>query len=422
MTVYRWAALAVVFALNSLLVASEPVTLDVGFDRWMYPFNVTPGSRASGSSFGAVGSGPFDDRDAQLIFGFDTSSVVLPADQELMALRLHLTTAGVDTFVYDPTVDSLNGEDLDEGRPLELYGVGVRNGFMGLTLDDDSVDPLRFKEDSPFSVTPGLFKSSRSAFAADHNGNDVSNDVSENQESNPWAIGESIDLVPGSRVPIDTEFVFEIRIEDPQIAGYVDAGFASGDLFFALSSIHSASRQGPPTFPSFYLDADGSSLGQTAQLFFEFGPRSSMLGDFNDDGVLDAIDIDRLSSEVRAETNNLDFDVNDDGLVNADDRRVWVNDLRLTYFGDSDLNGAFDEQDIVTAFIAGKYLESDAGWAEGDWDGDLRFDEQDFVVAFQAGGYGAGPRSVARAVPEPTAYGILFTVIVAFLWRTSLRR
>lgn len=421
MTVYRGAALAVVFALNSTLVASELVTVDVGFDRWMYPFNTTPGSRATGSLFGAVGIEGRDDREAQILLGFDISSVVVPADHELTALSVHLTTAASDTFVYDPTVDSLNGDDLDEGRPLELYGVGVRNGFIGLTLNDDSVDPLWFKENSDYSVNPFVFNASRSAFAADTNGNDVSNINSENQGSAPWAIGEST-LAPGDSIPMNAEFNFDIRINDPQVADYVDAGFASGDLFFALTSIHSASMDGPPTFPSFYLDVNGTSLGQTAQLLIEFGPSSSILGDFNQDGVLDAIDIDSLSAEVLAETNNPSFDVSGDSLVNADDRRVWVNDLRLTYFGDSDLNGEFDEQDIVTAFVAGKYLESSAGWTEGDWDGDLRFDEQDFILAFQAGGYGSGARGVARAVPEPTGFGILFALIVTLLLRTSLRR
>ena len=416
MTVYRGAALAVVFALNSLLVASEPVTLDAGFDRWMYPFNRTPGSRATGSLFGVVDIEGRVYRHAQILLGFDISSAVVPAGHELTALSVHLTTAAPDTFVYDPTFDSLNGDDLDEGRPLELYGVGVRNGFIGLTLDDDSVDPLWFKENSDYSVNPFVFNASRSAFAADTNGNDVLN-----QESVPWAIGES-SLGPGDSVPMNAEFNFDIRISDPQIADYVDAGFASGDLFFALTSIHSASMDGPSTFPSFYLDVNGTSLGKTAQLLIEFGPSSSILGDFNQDGVLDAIDIDSLSAEVLAETNNPSFDVSGDGLVNADDRRVWVNDLRLTYFGDSDLNGEFDEQDIVTAFVVGKYLESSAGWAEGDWDGDLRFDEQDFILAFQAGGYGAGARGVARAVPEPTGFGIAFTLIVTLLLRTSLRR
>ena len=74
------------------------------------------------------------------------------------------------------------------------------------------------------------------------------------------------------------------------------------------------------------------------------------------------------------------------------DRDAWIEssspDGFNTYIGDSDLNGQFDEQDIVAAFIAGQYLSGGAaGWADGDWDGNLSFDDQDFVAAFISGGY-----------------------------------
>ena len=78
-----------------------------------------------------------------------------------------------------------------------------------------------------------------------------------------------------------------------------------------------------------------------------------------------------------------------------------------TYIGDSDLKGQYDAQDIVAAFIAGQYLSGGAaGWADGDWDGNLTFDDQDFVAAFIAGGYLQGPRGAA-SVPEPSGLVLL---------------
>jgi len=221
---------------TSPFVHAETITVGVGFDRWNYPFNTTPGSRASGSLFGSLGSPSFDNRDAQVIFGFDVSSVTSPLpDQELTSVTLRVTTAGVDAFLYDPTLDPLDSyttaTDPDEGRPLELFGVGTRNGFTALTVDGSSANPLLYKESTPYSPTPGLFLSSRSAFAADVAGEDISNNITANEEITPWAIGQAVNLTPGSSVPMNTEFEFAIDLTDGGIANYVEEGLDAGDFF-----------------------------------------------------------------------------------------------------------------------------------------------------------------------------------------------
>ena len=125
-------------------------------------------------------------------------------------------------------------------------------------------------------------------------------------------------------------------------------------------------------------------------------------GDFDNDGDLDADDIDALSAAVRAGSTDSKFDVSGDGNVNADDRGFWVDTLRKTYFGDSNLDGEFNTADFVAVFTVGKYESgTPANWAEGDWNGDNAFDSSDFVAAFSAGGYENGPRAAVSAVPEP---------------------
>ena len=139
----------------------------------------------------------------------------------------------------------------------------------------------------------------------------------------------------------------------------------------------------------------------------------SVPGDFNDDRQLTAEDIDILSGAILANDNASRFDLNSDGVVDSSDREFWVQQLKATFLGDSDLNGQFDEQDIVAAFIQGEYLSAGAaGWAAGDWDGNLLFNEQDFVQAFIAGGYLQGPR-VAVAVPEPSTTMLLGLALLA---------
>ncbi len=139
-------------------------------------------------------------------------------------------------------------------------------------------------------------------------------------------------------------------------------------------------------------------------------------GDFNGDGVLDAVDINILSAEVRLGDHKPAYDLNSDGLVNDTDHTVWVEELKYTYLGDANLDGEFTSGDFVDVFVAGKYedrIDANAGWAEGDWDGNADFDSGDFVAAFVAGGYELGPRPprAANPVPEPSCYLLVWLAV-----------
>ena len=131
----------------------------------------------------------------------------------------------------------------------------------------------------------------------------------------------------------------------------------------------------------------------------------ALIGDFDGSGALDAGDINLLSQAVRDGTFNSDLDLDSDGVLTIADRGVWVNDLRRTYFGDSNLDGEFNTNDFVTVFVAGEFEDGIAGnseWETGDWDGNGDFGTADFVSAFQTGAYEAGPRAATlSAVPEP---------------------
>jgi hypothetical protein len=152
---------------------------------------------------------------------------------------------------------------------------------------------------------------------------------------------------------------------------------------------------------------------------FEFIAKSAGTdGDFNGDGDLSAADIDALTIEVNAGTNNATYDVTGDALVNQDDRTRWVDVLKKTYIGDANLDGEFNSTDFVQVFQAGEYEDTTAGnstWGEGDWNGDLDFNSSDFVAAFQAGGYEKGPRP-AVAVPEPACLALMMIGFWPFAW------
>ena len=129
-------------------------------------------------------------------------------------------------------------------------------------------------------------------------------------------------------------------------------------------------------------------------------------GDYNMDGVLDALDIDLQAAEMKKDVADQDlalFDHNGDDVVNTADRTIWVKQLKGTWVGDANFDNEFNSGDLVAVFSAGKYETGDmAGWAEGDWDGDMIFGSGDLVAAFSDGGYEQGPAAVA-AVPEPSS-------------------
>ncbi len=133
-------------------------------------------------------------------------------------------------------------------------------------------------------------------------------------------------------------------------------------------------------------------------------PESALPGDFDGNGVLDANDINLLTTQVKTGVYSSEYDLNTDLKVDGLDRDVWVEDLKSTYYGDSTLDGVFTTDDLVSVFAAGEYEDTVVGnsvWETGDWSGDMEFDTSDMVLAFQKGGYELGPRSAVSAVPEP---------------------
>ncbi len=69
--------------------------------------------------------------------------------------------------------------------------------------------------------------------------------------------------------------------------------------------------------------------------------------------------------------------------------------------GDSNLDGIFNEADLVLVLQAGEYedgIPDNSTWEEGDWNGDGDFDTGDLVLALQAGTY--SPEVIRAAQPS----------------------
>jgi hypothetical protein len=158
-----------------------------------------------------------------------------------------------------------------------------------------------------------------------------------------------------------------------------------------------------------------SHQGSNPSLSVLINPHATVVsgpGDFNGDGLENVLDIDQLTASVITGRGNAIFDLNHDERVDQEDRRIWVQDIKRTYFGDANLDGEFNSSDLVAIFMAGEYEDDkphNSSWSKGDWDGDGEFAAGDIVVAFQDGGYEQGSQRVLATVPEPS--GILLCAL-----------
>ena len=301
-------------------------------DRWMYPFNSTPGCRASASVFGTLGDeSGVDSRHGQFLVGFDTITQTVtncgsvsdlpsllatnqgPARYLLQQARLTAVINRGGTFRYDPTQDAFTSffepsepgrtEDLDTGRPIELFGVGFRNGY--------AVDA--FWEDAPFGESA---VGQRNAFCVGYNTNgalvDVSNNVGKTNELfphfevPPFATGLTSSVKPGDLVPSETVFTFELNLRDPLVLQYLQQGLDGGRLRFMITSLHTSSFGGQPSWPDFYTrdnlvgtpptleiegtvvsstDADGDGLPDDWEVFYFGSLSQDAQEDSDSDGI-----------------------------------------------------------------------------------------------------------------------------------------
>src|SRR5690606_24333328 len=93
---------------------------------------------------------------------------------------------------------------------------------------------------------------------------------------------------------------------------------------------------------------------------FQAGPDTLNIGggnacDVNGDGACTAVDFDTLAAAVRGGDTSPQFDLNNDGQVNDDDKAFWVSNLMNTWVGDADLNGEFNSSDLVSVLASGTY-------------------------------------------------------------------
>ena len=123
-----------------------------------------------------------------------------------------------------------------------------------------------------------------------------------------------------------------------------------------------------------------------------------VLGDFTQDGLVDASDVNALCKGVRDE--DMTFDLTRDGEINLADFDFLMKSILRTSIADVNLDGIFDGLDLTMVLTAGEFedaLAENSIWSTGDWNCDGDFTTGDLVRAFIAGDFGAAARAVNLA-------------------------
>lgn len=303
-------------------------------DRWNYPFNGSPGSRLSASTFGAVELEGFDDHDAQLVLGFSTINDILagldPSTYRILEATVTITNTNAEEFHYDPTYDLQDtymfldeSLDLDVGRPIHLWALGYRNGF----------DQASWNEFTAFGGVPEVepAQGSRNAFAADFpdgiNARDISNNLKQEFDPTPMAIGQTDQVIPGENVPADTTFSFNANMCDPATQAYLADGLAFGEVRFAITSLNTANGgdgggTGDVLYPFWYTRENPIALffGLTPTLHLRV--RIGSAGDYNADGSFNFFDVSAFLTDFNS--GSLDADLSGDCNLNFFDVSAFL--------------------------------------------------------------------------------------------------
>lgn len=294
-------------------------------DRWMYPFNGTPGIRPFVSVFGASGETDFDDRDGQMIIGFDTEADVTPGlgagSYTISSATVTVMYDGQVEYIYDPTSDPWQAflpaddpewiADEDLGQPVELFGLGYRNDF----------DVFSFAENSPYGGLIGTDIRNAHALGYDEFGEprDVSNHVRDRFDPKPWAVGQIEGATSGLPVEPLAEIVFEIDVADLEVQAYLGEALDAGRLRLALTSLHLVAQQAG-SFPTIFTKENGlviDGLAAAARLDLVVEIEDSNSADINGDGVVDVADLVEVILAWGACA--CPADVNGDGIVDVSD-------------------------------------------------------------------------------------------------------
>ena len=181
-------------------------------------------------------------------------------------------------------------------------------------------------------------------------------------------------------------------------------------------------------------DGDGDSLqrvsptayGNSAASWTATAPSpavvdfSNVPGDLTGDGIVDSEDIDALYSAIDAGLTEDRYDLDSSGTVDSDDVTYLVETILGTWFGDANLDGKVDAQDLNAIGI--NWTSDGTLWASGDFTGDGSTNAMDLnalALNWLNGVNQAAPAANQRIPRAPLAAAVVADVAIVDLAGTK---
>ena len=166
----------------------------------------------------------------------------------------------------------------------------------------------------------------------------------------------------------------------------MDTGWETGDFNgdgvtdvsdFNLWNANRVVNDGNETAP---IDTLSLESGQNPDDLIDLSGAAAgaLFGDLNQDGQLDAADVDYIHAAIRDGGYDEALDLDADGSVDKDDCVVLLADAFQTVYGDANLDGQVGAADL--GVWQDYNFTSGTGWATGDFNGDGVTDVSDFNV------------------------------------------
>lgn len=220
--------------------------------------------------------------------------------------------------------------------------------------------------------------------------------------------------------------IYDFRLNEPDSFGPANrlmAGDLSADFTRYIKDMRDIDGDGDAdahisdSFEPFFPELDEDYWLRNDDLNFvdcdcSFDREIREFGDINADGIPDGLSrrqtsqevdwkdgdaaqsdigkIDALQRSIRDQASPSNLDFNSDSKVDNQDFPVLLTEVVDSVWGDANLDGRFDSEDLTAVFQAGEYedqLDGNSTWSEGDWDGDGDFSSSDLILVMQQGGF-----------------------------------